>query len=297
MTVLISHNAAGGSMLEGTSRGDGAAAIIKPLGWRWSRHLNAWYLRGTRDHQPNTDLLNRTAATLQRAGLNVELDIDDATRPLAEVEHDRQERANARADHLERRAATLEACSDTLEETARERASHIPFGQPILIGHHSEARDRRARARIAQTMERAADTMQQATADRARAAATRAHAAHRTAPTTVGNRLERLEAERRRLDRLRTTASTAARERLEVQIEDLDRQISHWQHTRDEQIAAGIALELGPSEVSTGDLVRIGGHWHRVERANPKSVTVRTEFGTQRAPYHRITAHRRASEQ
>jgi hypothetical protein len=32
--------------------------------------------------------------------------------------------------------------------TAREMASDIPFGQPILVGHHSEGRDRNYRGRI-----------------------------------------------------------------------------------------------------------------------------------------------------
>lgn len=54
---------------------------------------------------------------------------------------DRRERFQDRA-----KKATNE--SDTLYATARKRAEAIPFGQPILIGHHSERRDRNYRAGI-----------------------------------------------------------------------------------------------------------------------------------------------------
>lgn len=44
--------------------------------------------------------------------------------------------------------------SETTYENAREMASVIPFGQPILIGHHSEKRDRAYRERIHRRFER-----------------------------------------------------------------------------------------------------------------------------------------------
>lgn len=39
-------------------------------------------------------------------------------------------------------------------ETAGKRAEAIPFGQPVLVGHHSERRDRNYRARIHAGMDR-----------------------------------------------------------------------------------------------------------------------------------------------
>ena len=39
-------------------------------------------------------------------------------------------------------------------DAAGKRAEGIPFGQPILVGHHSERRDRNYRARIAAGMDR-----------------------------------------------------------------------------------------------------------------------------------------------
>lgn len=55
------------------------------------------------------------------------------------------------ADRRERyqdRAVAASAESNAAWATARERGQLIPFGQPILVGHHSERRDRSFRAGI-----------------------------------------------------------------------------------------------------------------------------------------------------
>lgn len=57
----------------------------------------------------------------------------------------------ARRERYEALAAKAEQQSAALYETARQMAEAIPFGQPILVGHHSEGRDRRYRARIHDT--------------------------------------------------------------------------------------------------------------------------------------------------
>ncbi|MCY1395961.1 hypothetical protein D9M71_109200 [compost metagenome] len=54
----------------------------------------------------------------------------------------------ARRERLEDRAAALSDESSRAYAKARQMASVIPFGQPILVGHHSEGRDRNYRARI-----------------------------------------------------------------------------------------------------------------------------------------------------
>lgn len=43
-SLAITHTAAAGTILAGTCRGDGTADLVKPLRWRWSRKLTAWYL-------------------------------------------------------------------------------------------------------------------------------------------------------------------------------------------------------------------------------------------------------------
>ncbi|MDP4573455.1 DUF3560 domain-containing protein, partial [Pseudomonas sp. LPH60] len=68
-------------------------------------------------------------------------------RPLNVYERKQQ----ARRDRYECRAADAEAASVKTYRKAREMASVIPFGQPILVGHHSECRDRNYRDKIHNT--------------------------------------------------------------------------------------------------------------------------------------------------
>lgn len=55
-----------------------------------------------------------------------------------------------------------EAKSETSFEQAHQMASVIPFGQPIMVGHHSEQADRNYRNRIHSTMTRGVDEHQKA---------------------------------------------------------------------------------------------------------------------------------------
>lgn len=59
-----------------------------------------------------------------------------------------EERRLARVERFKELAEKAEAESKAAHERASEMASCIPFGQPILVGHHSEKRDRRFRDRI-----------------------------------------------------------------------------------------------------------------------------------------------------
>jgi hypothetical protein len=66
-------------------------------------------------------------------------------------EHKRQ----ARIKLNESRADKARRLAEQIEAGARKRADAIPFGQPILVGHHSEKRDRNFRGRIVRDYERA----------------------------------------------------------------------------------------------------------------------------------------------
>lgn len=54
----------------------------------------------------------------------------------------------ARRERYEDLAASASQASDATYQKARDMASVIPFGQPILVGHHSERRDRNYRGKI-----------------------------------------------------------------------------------------------------------------------------------------------------
>ena len=61
----------------------------------------------------------------------------------------------ARRARLAARAAHARSAATMQYTRAKTMASVIPFGQPILTGHHSEGRDRRYRARVHATFGRA----------------------------------------------------------------------------------------------------------------------------------------------
>lgn len=59
-----------------------------------------------------------------------------------------EERQEAKRNYYEEMAAKKRQESSALQQSARQMAGAIPFGQPILVGHHSERRDRNYRGRI-----------------------------------------------------------------------------------------------------------------------------------------------------
>ena len=61
---------------------------------------------------------------------------------------DYEERKERRIERLEERAEKAHKEGNSRLEDARRRADFIPFGQPILVGHHSEKRHRKDIERI-----------------------------------------------------------------------------------------------------------------------------------------------------
>ncbi|GAA5033250.1 hypothetical protein [Actinopolymorpha pittospori] len=65
---------------------------------------------------------------------------------------------------------------------------------------------------------------------------------------------------------------------------------------RAEQIGDGVATNYGRESVTSGDLVKIRGHWRKVVRANVKTVSVETDYSwTEKAPRHEVQDHRGAT--
>ena len=58
------------------------------------------------------------------------------------MKHNFEERKQNRLDHYADQATKNDKLSDELNNRAHEISSFIPFGQPILVGHHSEKRHR-----------------------------------------------------------------------------------------------------------------------------------------------------------
>lgn len=303
--LTITHTHHGGTLIDGTSRGDGTAPILKTCGWRWGRSMTAWYLPHSRDHIAKRWQIDKTAEQLRAAGFGLSILIDDTPRPTAEVEADKVDRQAGRVEALSVKADRRTAAADAAW-SASERAAAVlpPGGEPIKVGHHSEGRHRRAIDRAHNTMGRAVEAEQDAVeAERRREAATATTGARYSA-VTVGNRIQKLTADVRRHERTQLYAAARARlagqdpdsvtERPElVQARD---ELSYWTAQRAQAIAAGQATDYGPHNVSAGDAVRIRGHWYRAIKANQKTVRIAGEFGPRTSPWHEVSDHRTTAQ-
>lgn len=96
-----------------------------------------------------------------------------ARRPLSNFE----QRQLDRADRYRKQANKARMESNTAAARAMQLASHIPMGQPILVGHHSEGRHRRDLARIDSGIRKAVEADNLASSLESRAAAIEANTA------------------------------------------------------------------------------------------------------------------------
>lgn len=301
-TLTIKHTDVEGTLLHGTSRGDRSAEVVKGLRWRWGRSIGCWYVPRSRDVPPKRALIAQTAAALEEAGFTVAVSIDAAVAEQDEAEQRRGERADARAERLQERAERHGAAAQQRWNASRELADRIPFGQPILVGHHSQRRAERDAERIRGHMDASVELQRKADRAAAAAAAAAADTGARHNPVTVANRIERLgaqlRADERELDKLVPAGLTVStyEETLRDRLEHTQAELEHWQGVRSQQIADGIATNYSRTNVAAGDLVKIRGRWYRVARANVKTVAVETGYSwTNKGPWHEVQEHRAAA--
>jgi hypothetical protein len=311
--LTITHTHEAGTLIAGTSRGDGTAAILKANGWRWGRSISAWYVPMSRDHLPKFHVIERTESALTAAGFEVETDVDRAYRPTAEVEAGKIERQADRVAALDAKADRKSATGDAAWANAEAATARLPDnGQPILVGHHSERGHRAALAKADSAMRRSIDATEDATRARARADAATFTTDARYRPITVANRIETLGAELRKMERRiveqrydtevgyvdATEAQKEARATaLAPHMAEKRDQIAYWVAVRAEQIAAGKTGDFSRDSVKKGDGVKIRGRWVKVVRANAKTVSVTTGYTwTDTVPYAEIQQHERPAE-
>lgn len=306
MGLTITHTSAAGTILEGTCRGDGTAELVKPLRWRWSRNLAAWYVPRSRDTAPQRAMIQTTAATLLAAGHDVQVLIDDTTRPTVEVEADKTVRAADRADRLQERAALRVTQAAAASDRADRAADRLPpMGEPVKLDHYSAPGHLRAIDRAHRAMDASVAATVAAREAGRRADAAAGTTGARYGPGTVANRISGLQAEQRRIQReldgysrringyveVHAPTDGARREQLQSRLGELDDQIRYWTEVRGEQLDTGQATGYSAGSVHPGDLVIIRGRVRRVVRANKTTVTVRTDHSwNDRVPWHEIRA-------
>lgn len=155
-----------------------------------------------------------------------EAEAETPANPFVNSNHAEQQ--EARKTRLEQRAVKARERGEALHKEAKEMASVIPFGQPILVGHHSEKRDRNYRERIHNKFGKAFEEQEKAErlADRADSAGTGGIS------TTDPEALEKLQA---KLDKLR--ADQELMKTVNKAIRKKDDQILKDMGLNDEQIA------------------------------------------------------------
>lgn len=286
--LTITHNHEAGTIIDGTSKGDGSADVLKANRWRWGRSIAAWYVPQSRDRRANRHRIEATAAALREAGFEVETVIDDTPRPTAEVEAGKIARQADRVEALEAKADRKSAAADAAWEAAKRDLGRLPEGgEPIKVGHHSEGRHRAAER---------AETASHTTGARYN-------------PVTVANRIEKIAADIRRAEReieadrydpevgylpASDELKAARAKRAAPRLAELRDKLEFWEGVRAEQIADRTATGYTREQIQNGDLVKIRGHWREVVRANPKTVSVTTGYSwTDTAPYAEIQEHKR----
>ena len=219
------------------------------------------------------------------------------TRSYAEQIEAKKERAERRHDWQTERAGRLTTEADSRYNTAH-KMMEIMQGEPVKVGHHSEGRHRRDIERVDNNMRKAFQGYEEAKEAAYKAEATIKNIEHMEQPDVTKRRIEKFETEKRKL--LRNIADSEEKmqqptwynwkegrdvpvddnykaqhtryiERLRSDIAEIQEKIDYWQqHLKDTG-----AEFYGPSDFKKGDKVMCRHGVAVVERANPKTLSVR----------------------
>jgi hypothetical protein len=292
--ITITHTHADGTLVQGSSKGDGVWEILKNLrgNWRYFRSIGQIGLGQSRDRNADTYKIKRGAEALEAAGHTVTVEIDESERrSVAEIEAERADRAEARTDRYAERAERTSAQATADYGRARQMGEAIPFGQPMMPDHYSYGRDRRYRDRIHNTFGRAFAGMDEAKELARRSDSAAATQSHRESIPATLRRIEKLEADERRIQRTiagrqdwvsdgnggHKLAHVAPQggylERLKSSLSDAQEQLTYWRDHVKAAEASGVKV-WGPADFTKGDFVHGRWGWAEVLRVNAKSVTI-----------------------
>jgi protein-L-isoaspartate O-methyltransferase len=166
-------------------------AALKAAGFKWA---------------PRQELFVAPMWTPDREDLLVELcgEIGDEDTSLTERAEERADRFEDYSESREREARAAKAAVDAV-------ADAIPFGQPILVGHHSERHARRDAERIRSGMAKAVGLWRTSQYWTERAAGAIRHAKYKELPSVRARRIKKIEADRRREERAKAEAEKLTR--------------------------------------------------------------------------------------
>lgn len=295
--LTIRHSYEGGTIVVGTTKDSPAHhALGANPSWTWSGYARTWLLRSSRHRSPKYGDIALIERALTGLGYRVTREIDPAMPSVEQQEADLAERMEDRAAALTIRAGAWADKSASSSAAADAVFDRIPFGQPEMPDHHSHAADHNRRARGRAARRRSYEQSDRSAELSRRADVAADHMRSRYSPVTVGNRIEKLEADRRRVQRwldgegaLETHTDEhdnlleesvtrppegEARDRWIAEVAKLDEQIAYWKDIYAQLQADGKASTAGPDTVAKGDWVLVRGQWYRVRRVNKKTVSL-----------------------
>lgn len=202
--------------------------------------------------------------------------------PFAEKIERKQERAEQRAERYLQFSQNAEKRSLSLYNESQKMASFIPFGQPILVGHHSEKRDRAFRNKISQKMDNSIMEADKASyfRDRAATAKQTAEGKKYNDPGYLQRRIADVEADIRQLQRFREGKIYHYSEPKEISEERkalYDQQISEKEEERQFYLycieTCGVVV-WNRETLKDKTEVLIRGRWQGIAKLNPKKIAV-----------------------
>ncbi|WP_247455405.1 DUF3560 domain-containing protein [Bradyrhizobium sp. 174] len=149
------------------------------------------------------------------------------------------DRAERRADRFEDYSEKRMADAERARKAVSEIADNIPFGQPILVGHHSEKHARRDKEKIDAGMRKAVQMWRTSQYWTARTTGAIQHAKYKELPAVRHRRIKGIEADRRKVEK-----ETA----------DAQRQLKAW------LVVAGIT-DAEKQRAMGLAVANVGGYW------------------------------------
>lgn len=296
--------------LTGTTKGDqNQREALRGTAWRWSRATSAWVLPRNLHRHTRDANVQRVKAALEACGCAVVVLETGAVQTEGERRAAAAGRLEVRADRYEERSARLSGEAQAHWSAERRIHDGIPFGQPILVGHHSQRRHERDLERIDRHLRKGLEAHRGAERLAGLAEGIRRELAA-TPLVTLRRRIERKEAEVRKLTRLidgsgrseygSGAPATGARRTLLMQDRELAREALDLDLAELSRRAEQDGVKVwGPDDFVRGDLVCDGRQWHTVLRVNPKSLTIAHGFiegATRTLPYTTVKASKKPGE-
>jgi len=288
-TIMIVHTRQQGTLVYGSEKGDGVGKVIAPLNFRGSEWLPKggefgdpyWYLPHSRRSRSHSLKLRQAKEGLEAAGFAVEVLRDDTTPAFGfdDLEAERYERAELRAEGYAERADAADATSEGIRARNREKLDRTA-GSPIKIGHHSERQHRNLLERVWTSEGKAWELYDLAKELRSKAQAAERFQHRREAVGTTLRRIKKLETRLRDIGRrMDGKVDWLSEERIR-ELEAKGRPV-----TRLGRQGESVLVQVGPSEhqkaVLAADVVEITeeiGYWEGVIEASGAEVWTRADF-------------------